>query len=75
MLFGAAVVGWIGWALMDDAKTTLGKFLGFFLVLMAGATAGHATPEQGVMHMDHDKCAQYAWLDQEWKCVPWEEAG
>jgi len=30
---------------------------------------------QRIMHLDHKECQSYQWLDGDWKCVPWEEAG
>lgn len=30
---------------------------------------------QRVMYLDHKDCQSYQWLDEDWKCVPWEEAG
>ena len=74
MLIGALIVGWIGWALMDDAKNSFGKTFGFFLVLLAGALAWHASGFQPLT-MDEKSCAQYAWIDERWKCVPWEQGG
>ena len=76
MIFGAAVVGWIGWALLDDAETGLGKTLGFFLILCAGVLAWNAGEPDGAQpKLDHDKCSQYVWIDETWTCVPYGEEG
>lgn len=49
-----------------------------FVVLAAGLCVSYfalALEMSEAMKLDHDKCAQYVWLDEDWKCVPWEEAG
>lgn len=76
LLAGAFVISWIGWALMDDAKTEVGKFLGFFLILLAGMLAGKSySPGPESFQPDKDKCSQYVWVDDTLTCVPYGEEG
>lgn len=73
----AIVFTWIGvetWRL----RGTVNKICGALIVVIAGVilTFGFAFNDGGEFkRLDHEECVQYAWLDEEWKCVPVEEAG
>lgn len=62
----------LGDLLNDAAPQWFLRVLNF--VIIVGVTAG-AGALIGEPSLDHDKCAQYVWLNEDWKCVPWEEAG
>lgn len=74
----AAVVGGIGLALIREGDNWVGRLLGILLMNVAGGilAIGLGLPAYaGWTQTDHDKCQSYQWLDESWKCVPWEEAG
>lgn len=53
--------------------------LGFLFVIVAVPVtivqAGTPVHGQRIMKLDHHSCQSYQWLDEDWKCVPWEQAG
>jgi hypothetical protein len=77
MIVGGIVIAWIGWTMVEDAKTDLGKFLGFFLILLAGALASNVFDDPGPKPFQPDKvnCSQYVWVDDTLTCVPYGEEG
>lgn len=55
--------GWPQW---------LARVVNFVVIVGLVMFAGMLLSEPAA---DHKKCAQYVWLNEDWKCVPWEEAG
>jgi hypothetical protein len=52
---------------MGNIVFSISAVLGYFAVGL-DATFDHPG-------LDKDKCAQYVQIDENWTCVPWEEAG
>lgn len=74
----ALVLAFIGGTMVYDGANPLSRILGLVVSLIAGIVLGFSIPLPGwlgYVKLDEKACAQYVWLGEDWRCVPWEEAG
>jgi hypothetical protein len=70
----ACILGAMGSALSSEGKRWYNQLAGFVATGVAGAILWISATPPTIM-LDKENCAQYVQVNQEWKCVPWEEAG
>lgn len=78
LIVGGVVIAFIGGTMVHDGKSPAARWLGLFVVMTAGVlfSFGVGIPEwAGWEQLDSTKCAQYAYMDGNWACVPWEQGG
>jgi len=78
MIIGGFLLGIMGFAMVKDGDNPFVSGLGHVIAAIAAVLSWYGWGMDATFHhpgLDKDKCAQYVQIDENWTCVPWEEAG
>jgi hypothetical protein len=73
----ALIIGWIGGSMIASGDDAVTRWLGLFVVMIAGGlmflVIGTATGE--IFLPEKERCSQYVWINDELTCVTYGEEG